>query len=613
VIFPKVSIFSLNKTSVMGMDYSIKVKNYKCFVEPEQGFDKLCLFNVIIGKNNSGKSSLIDLIEFSLNPKMAPLISARQSPKCIVEAEISEDAIEKVIDAYNQAQQAKNRAGWEKAIKQHVTDQKIHQVAFCLGVTGQIEYLNPDINFGQYKDAFTQIFKALFLGKTFKRINAERDILPETFYSKSVLGKDGSGATILIWRYLKLKDFDQDVIKKQFLTELNKIIKPDIEFVDIIVKEIESVSDGVNSKGEIQLENTQGGWVYLSKMGSGIKTIILLLLNLIVVPEIEGLDRGKYVWGFEELENNLHPSLQRRMFNYLLEYSQKHKCTFFLTTHSNIVIDLFSSKKDAQIIHVQKNGQFSTATSVLTQYSGRNILRDLDYKPSDLLLSNGIIWVEGPSDVVYIELFLELYVNKAGKERKLNYCIQSLATALWKYAGFSDFEWDKINEKLDNRIVSLAKINHNNLLVIDKDDNYEDKKPSEYDTFKNGNGKNKARLINEFFKHARLGEDLLHNNFGDAKDGTLLFWINDGTIESYLEYFMVNSGSQFKDFFETGSRGYFEKKKAGDSQSISKVELAAQIATFVLEKSISFDDLAPVDSALARKIRALYKTIETWN
>ena len=597
----------------MRTNYSIKVKNYKCFGEQEQGFDKVYPFNVIIGKNNSGKSTLIDLMEFCINPRKAPLTSARQFPECIVEVEISDEIVETTIDLYNQSQGVRNRAAWEKAIKEHVASQKIQRVTFQLGVTGNIENLKPDVNFGQFMDAFFQAFRFPFSGKTFKRINAERDILPDNFSSKSELGKDGSGATALVWRYLKLKAYEQDVIKKLFLKELNKIINPDIEFVDIIVKEIEAVNDGANSKGEIQLENAEGGWVYLSKMGSGIKTIILLLLNLIVIPEFEGIDRDKYVWGFEELENNLHPSLQRRLFNYLLEYSREHKCTFFLTTHSHIVIDLFSSKTDAQLIHVQKCGQFATATPVLTQYTGRNILKDLDYKPSDLLLSNGIIWVEGPSDVVYLQLFLDQFARQQGKSAPLNYCMQPLSTAVWKYAGFADFDWENLDESLDNQIVSLAKVNHNNLIIIDKDDNYEDKKPSEYESFSHGTGKNKARLIHELLKYNAHCEKELESNYGDSKTGGLMFWVNKRTIETYLHYFVERQGQIFAKYFNGGDSDSFAKKTQGENHSISKVDLAAQIAMFIFNNGLTFEDITPTGSELENKIRRLYKTIESWN
>jgi AAA15 family ATPase/GTPase len=41
---------------------AIKVKKYKCFDE-EAGFDVIRRVNLIIGRNNSGKSSLLDLID----------------------------------------------------------------------------------------------------------------------------------------------------------------------------------------------------------------------------------------------------------------------------------------------------------------------------------------------------------------------------------------------------------------------------------------------------------------------------------------------------------------------------------------------------------------------
>lgn len=52
----------------MPIDCKIKIKNYKCFGENEQWFDCICPINTIIGRNNSGKSSLIDLIQYVISP-----------------------------------------------------------------------------------------------------------------------------------------------------------------------------------------------------------------------------------------------------------------------------------------------------------------------------------------------------------------------------------------------------------------------------------------------------------------------------------------------------------------------------------------------------------------
>jgi ATPase involved in DNA repair len=57
-------------------DISIKVKNYKCFGENPQGFDTIKPINVLIGRNNSGKSSLLDLIDYAIRPRKGYLDSS---------------------------------------------------------------------------------------------------------------------------------------------------------------------------------------------------------------------------------------------------------------------------------------------------------------------------------------------------------------------------------------------------------------------------------------------------------------------------------------------------------------------------------------------------------
>lgn len=399
------------------------------------------------------------------------------------------------------------------------------------------------------------------------------------------------------------------MVKNLLREKLNQIIKPDIQFTDILPRHIG------NGQWEIYFKDSSKGLIALSKMGSGIKTLLLVLLNLIVIPEIKGIDKKNLVFGFEELENNLHPSLQRRLFNYIHSYAQENKCYFFITTHSNIPIDLFISKDNAQIIHVENNGSYSTAKTVTNNLDGANILKDLDYKASDILLSNGVIWVEGPSDAIYIELLLDLYKQTVRDDvNKLSYTIQSLSTAIWKYAGFSGIKWEEIDTNIENRIISLASVNHNHLIILDNDGNYDDKKPSEHDSFSNGTGRNKSRLIDESMKFGKHDEAKLENNYGDAKDEKLFFWINDGTFETYLKFFIENKGKGFEKYFDTtAKRGYFEKKRDGKDHSISKVELAAEIAKFTLNNKLTLEDFGTPESALNNKIRRLFNTIKSWN
>ena len=92
-----------------------------------------------------------------------------------------------------------------------------------------------------------------------------------------------------------------------------------------------------------------------------------MLLALHVVPVASNLpDLSKWLFAFEELENNLHPAMQRRLFGYLADFADKHKSRFFLTTHSHIVVDMFSQREGAQLIHVEHSGEFATAKTVST-------------------------------------------------------------------------------------------------------------------------------------------------------------------------------------------------------------------------------------------------------
>ena len=103
------------------------------------------------------------------------------------------------------------------------------------------------------------------------------------------------------------------------------------------------------------------------------KTVLLVLLNLLVIPELEsekagGKDKSSFVFAFEELENNLHPALLRRLFRCLEKYVLEEQATIFLTTHSSTALDFFGASEHAQVIRVSHDGESAQADPVRAHF-----------------------------------------------------------------------------------------------------------------------------------------------------------------------------------------------------------------------------------------------------
>src|SRR5262245_3705464 len=85
----KMSLFDQIKST------KLFIQNYKSFGPDEQGFDGIKPINIIVGRNNSGKSALLDLVQFSCgNYQFPPSTKNRAGTlKVLLETSLSEGAI----------------------------------------------------------------------------------------------------------------------------------------------------------------------------------------------------------------------------------------------------------------------------------------------------------------------------------------------------------------------------------------------------------------------------------------------------------------------------------------------------------------------------------------
>lgn len=566
---------------------SLKIKNYKHIGDSYIGFDKLENLNILVGQNNIGKSTLLQSIEMiiSENPINRDILSETtiEFAFCPNENEIknvfNENSFGGMINSNHFAFGKKyigRYMSFEYKPRRAIGEEQI-KLSNIAGTSKEEFDINTRI------EKFTELAHYFIFNhiRTLNviKLSADRNLLPELQNGDRTISEDGSGATNLLRQYLNVANLPNEIVEHDILEALNQIMKPESHFDRIMCQEIESNKDS-NSKWEILLVN-ENGKISISNSGSGLRTILLVLIKLF----LETREYSRYssepilnstVFIFEELENNLHPEIQRNLFEFLYQWVQKYNSQIFLTTHSTVPINMFSGRDNVTLTHIKKEDNRITTNSALSFIENKDILMNLGVRASDILQSNAVIWVEGPSDRIYINKWIELYSNGNLKEN-IHYQILFYGGRLLSH----------LTGKLDNsnELIQLFKANVHSIIVIDSDKTNPNKKIN----------KTKQRIRKEFNKNQAI------------------VWITQGKeIENYLSrnifkkiYNVDKQIGQYEkidDFLNTNCR----KKNKGSHYVTHKVSESVLIAKEMLLEDINILDLE-------KQISTIVKQIETWN
>ncbi len=223
----------------------------------------------------------------------------------------------------------------------------------------------------------------------------------------------------------QIKEFEDFLEEMIFFEKINLIPKYDDDVLHI----------KIGDKPQLEIYN----------LGDGLQTIICIVFPIF-------LKRNKPTLVFiEEPETHLHPNWQGLLIKALLSF-EKHQ--FFISTHSSSFINL----TDCSIYNVfNDNGKKHIVHSKL-ESDKLKILNQLGYKQSDLFQTNFMVWVEGPSDKVYISHWLKTIDSELIEGQHFSIMFYGGSTYKHFLKGDSEFSLD-----------FLKTINQNFGIILDSD------------------------------------------------------------------------------------------------------------------------------------------------
>lgn len=369
---------------------NLQLKEFKALQEAE--LKRLEKINVICGRNNSGKSTVLEAIEkeeFRNHTK-----SFEGSHRERLAQRILKGLREEGVNYSEEGANSFRLAIQEIVSGEEWTPKQEDRNRFTASLTSYRQYPDrfkhtnlSDVlhDRSQGEHAIIEAYAGSF------QSNPQISLLPPTrslelterFGNKLTATPDGSGVLSELFMAKNRSDTER---RRKAYEEMKK------GFEEITRGYSLDITVDGNDQKRLKFRKNTEEWINAADCGTGLQEVLHILFFALDVG-----NRQNDVILIEEPESHIHPHMQKRLLSFLKEETDKQ---YFLTTHSNVFL---SSAYADRVYFTSFDGE---QVEVDDATSRASMLHDLGYSVADNLVADLVILVEGVYDTPVIEEFL---------------------------------------------------------------------------------------------------------------------------------------------------------------------------------------------------------------
>lgn len=469
----------------------IEVENYRSFESFTKEDATFSRINLLLGPNNSGKSNFLALIHTHLWEFGNRKSIAHQMAQMLVTAKINHDLQDnpiflKLIDEFPEAQDWKTKktdqledfflSDESENYSYHWNDQDFRKGSISAKilfgkVRGQVianaELHKMPIWFHRYSHKQHKAIPDIYMVRQYRHIGEKCENGHHGDGTEPINRLDGSETEKILEKFIETKE-PKDSNYRKLCDFLSHLTQTQPEKIDIKLEKQEG-----HESTSVLVKIGENDPLPFTNLGYG-------LMEAIIFGCI-ALKHTNSVICIEEPEQHLHPTWQRELLKFLAGTNNQ----YFIATHSAAIVNAAiamnkEKKKNATTVlsFTKKSETESTQVTELTSSNYQktfSALQEMGYQPSDLLFSNCVIWVEGPSDAYHIKRWLRDRLEYLHQKNTWQAEDQPPATMdelsyefMWTGGSSIRYATPKLDKNIDD-ITDLLSINRKSIIVVDSD------------------------------------------------------------------------------------------------------------------------------------------------